>query len=705
MSNIRQAFGRLVAKAFDLQSLWLQGGEVPWTPGYSGGVNVSAAYENSDMAYSCIRRKATDISSAPLKFLVNPEDDTREVPPSHPIRKLWNRPHPSFSREQVMQLLVTYLELRGECFLAFDDPDRPTIMYPWYDPQWWKDSKTSEGELVIWRMQHQTMIREWLPSEVMYHRYVSVAEPLRGQPPLRAAAKKYAIATGGDSLQESLIKRGGERSILYEAPLDYTPDQREAALAALRGRRQRDNTIGRDQMLPVGIKVVDPRFVQDDYDILAALPRSDEGICNVYGVPASLLSGKEDNYATFKGRMRIYWSNTLVPAIRGIESAFDRYFGLHFGVYVRFDLGQIEALKDNYGELVDVAVKLVTNGVPWREVNDRLALGLDADSIPTADTWLVNGMLLPADVLIEEAHNPPPPPPTPPQVPASPQPPPADDEDGKGASPQWRGNNISRSLLITRARDPRAVLARTRRMAALERSVKLKWRTLMHDTKSKAVRAVERAGNDSVKLKRFLTELEEPTRTATQNITHPAHITSAREGMLSVLLLLGKADYSDQQDILEKAAPELSPNTKTWIRMRTNFIDQRNKRLFREILDTAQRAVIEGLEVSNVADLVADKFSNYAARAATIGRTEVGCAFNVSRFEEMKEQGFEKHEWLTAEDELVRDDHANCDGEVVTIGDQFSCGLAFPMEDGGEPEQVINCRCSTIPAGGGDNED
>ena len=50
-------------------------------------------------------------------------------------------------------------------------------------------------------------------------------------------------------------------------------------------------------------------------------------VCAVYGMSKSLLGMEDiDKYATFEGRMRIYWLQQLVPLLHGIERAFDRYF-------------------------------------------------------------------------------------------------------------------------------------------------------------------------------------------------------------------------------------------------------------------------------------------------------------------------------------------------------------------------------------------
>ena len=63
----------------------------------------------------------------------------------------------------------------------------------------------------------------------------------------------------------------------------------------------------------------------------------------------------------------------------------------------------------------------------------------------------------------------------------------------------------------------------------------------------------------------------------------------------------------------------------------------------------------------------------------------------------MAEQQFTKHEWVTSIDESTRESHADQDAQVVRIGSRFDNGLSYPQETGAPAEDVINCRCETIP--------
>lgn len=90
------------------------------------------------------------------------------------------------------------------------------------------------------------------------------------------------------------------------------------------------------------------------------------------------------------------------------------------------------------------------------------------------------------------------------------------------------------------------------------------------------------------------------------------------------------------------------------------------------------------------------------ARANRIASTETTKSYNAARVEEMKRNGIESHQWLSARDAIVRESHAigtGVDGEIRQVGDLFSNGVAYPGEGGAAPaSEVVNCRCTTVPA-------
>jgi uncharacterized protein with gpF-like domain len=62
--------------------------------------------------------------------------------------------------------------------------------------------------------------------------------------------------------------------------------------------------------------------------------------------------------------------------------------------------------------------------------------------------------------------------------------------------------------------------------------------------------------------------------------------------------------------------------------------------------------------------------------------------------------GVEWKEWLTAGDERVRDMHVAADGQITKLDDYFNVGgeyLMYPGDPNGSPENIINCRCVSLP--------
>lgn len=288
--------------------------------------SVASAYETSWIAYACIRRLAQDAAGVPLLFLVDKDDPEREVPDTHPTRRLFEHPGSYFSTAELVQWIVTYLNMRGEFFLPFDDPFRPTQLVPHTDPRHWRD--VVDGlELAGWEYRHNGVEFHLLPDETIHHGLVSPGRPFRGQAPLQAAAKAFGIETGADTLTENIVARGGEKSMLFSSELDVTRQQRDQAIAMLRARRSGDARVGQDTLLPNGVKPLDPKFIDDDMKVLDAAAAQPDKISAVYGVPRSLLGFEDvDKFATFEGRKRMYYTDTLVPMLAGIAAAFDRMF-------------------------------------------------------------------------------------------------------------------------------------------------------------------------------------------------------------------------------------------------------------------------------------------------------------------------------------------------------------------------------------------
>lgn len=90
-----------------------------------------------------------------------------------------------------------------------------------------------------------------------------------------------------------------------------------------------------------------------------------------------------------------------------------------------------------------------------------------------------------------------------------------------------------------------------------------------------------------------------------------------------------------------------------------------------------------------------------ASRARTVARTENGIAWSVGRHQQMLEASVMAESWITARDPRVRSSHLTMEGQCRPIEEPFTTGaghlLMHPLDPAGPAEEVINCRCTTLP--------
>lgn len=122
----------------------------------------------------------------------------------------------------------------------------------------------------------------------------------------------------------------------------------------------------------------------------------------------------------------------------------------------------------------------------------------------------------------------------------------------------------------------------------------------------------------------------------------------------------------------------------------------------RQLRESIGAARAEGLGTGGVAKRIRDDLGGTIARARShvIARTETHQAANAAQHFAAESLGRDdmKREWISAEDERTREDHAEANGQVVGLEQPFTVGgvlLMYPGDMGGPPEQVINCRCTT----------
>lgn len=129
-----------------------------------------------------------------------------------------------------------------------------------------------------------------------------------------------------------------------------------------------------------------------------------------------------------------------------------------------------------------------------------------------------------------------------------------------------------------------------------------------------------------------------------------------------------------------------------------------------ELWFNARTGIAEGLaageDMPTIAERVRDAAGVTEPRARVIARTESHGARNTVNAASVRRaasafgspSAFARR-WQAAEDERTRQTHRDADGQTVPLSEPFTVGRAsldFPGDPSGPPEEVINCRCTTI---------
>lgn len=117
-----------------------------------------------------------------------------------------------------------------------------------------------------------------------------------------------------------------------------------------------------------------------------------------------------------------------------------------------------------------------------------------------------------------------------------------------------------------------------------------------------------------------------------------------------------------------------------------------------QIVSAVARGYADGLGQAGVARYISDLIPEFTqARSALIARTETHGAANYGSNEAARETGLRlRREWISADDDRTRADHADANGTIVGMDEAFDIGgssLMYPGDPSGPPEQTINCRC------------
>jgi HK97 family phage portal protein len=690
-------------------------------------------YAEIPVVNRCIMECAENASSVPFRVVEGDPEEPTAVE-GDPFNDVLQHPNESQNGQEFACACFTLLETVGAAFILM--PGREVGGLPTYmkaiSPSTADPVYDAAHTLKAWRFSgHDGKPILYETHQVMVIKYADPDRPDGWISRLDVLRRAMAMTWSADAWNLAFFEHGADPGGIFMAKSNMPGDIIEEFKQDLRDHNQGATNRGNPLVLSGGLEYVPFPSSHREMEFFQGLERSDLLTHAVFGVPPEITGFKTGTYENQQQARRAFWKFSLLPRMRKFEAAFRELmrFATAGRRWVAFDLSKVAELQEDLLEKLEKADRLQKLGYSMNEVNERLKLGMK--NRPEGDRRLVPAGLQPLDEIgMGPEYNPE----TaaravgftarPPRLagsegprllaPASPS-----ASSPVGSAPPGQAGEAAPMGNVERAADDVVIDVLDGRVyKALPPGCIAKGMTRYHATQfAKAVAKLEKAFES--KVRRHFMDLRAMTLQAVGAAfgKDAGDVICKELGVANLLNLWGGGWASHSAKLVRIVSPLYEAAARTGIdtladeigmdlidvpeSVKTALMSRRQEIV--GVDDTMRRrlheAIAEGIGTGNLADLqesVRDVFNVGAKRAQDIARTEMFGAVDEARFLTMREANVPFHEWLTAGDEVVRDTHKDCDGEVRRVGEPFPNGLLYPHDASAPAGEVINCRCRAV---------
>tara|TARA_R100000005_G_scaffold96379_1_gene82775 strand:- start:2116 stop:3339 length:1224 start_codon:yes stop_codon:yes gene_type:complete len=201
-------------------------------------------------------------------------------------------------------------------------------------------------------------IIDYSPSEIIHIKENSFNSIYRGVPRLKPAYRTMQLLASMRNFQDNFFKNGAVPGLVLKSPNTLSEKIKERMLAAWRARYNPSTGGRRPLILDGGLEIDNLTEVNfKDLDFQAAIEANEKIILQAIGVPPLLLDS--GNNANIRPNHRLYYLETVLPIVRKINFAFERFFGFDLSE----DVSNIPALQPELKDSAAYYSTLVNTGI------------------------------------------------------------------------------------------------------------------------------------------------------------------------------------------------------------------------------------------------------------------------------------------------------------------------------------------------------
>lgn len=699
--------------AFIHQRGWRQS----WASGESSGgggsgVQLTQEAQNSAWVFACLQAIAGPVRSMPLKWYAGGGSDGEELQDTE-LADFWRAPAETSSGllplGDFLELSLHWINLKGQAVYILDDTwlargmKRSPLLLARAD----RLAPIMRGDAIIgWAFSDGSGHRATLlPEQVIRPRFINPYNDAEGLSPLQAARVAVEADHAAGLFARNVANSNGDQGVYVIQKSGTLSQEQQAQIVAALRQKARLSRAGDYQpaFLTGDLSIEDPKIKTVDAAFVSGRTASQQEIFVAFGVPPSMSTstasysvGSASDWYRLINDTCLKHSRRLCEAISQVE-----YRRTGRRLYCEQDFSGHPTMAAVRDERMKTAAEMWKTGIPWDVLSKVHNLGLP----PFAGS---DQSFLPLNLAPVESRAPAPLP-----VPearvlikgqadalgdlralfeqrlAAPVPAPCNDpahDHTHKAAPDAKRLALWLSLMAARKPSEKLFESKFKR-----RLMEARAETLANiESTEKALAGVRTRG-----ILDLLFDLASFTAQVASDFM------AAHRSTLSTALEQVAAEVG-------AASPWEMPPERVLIHLRDreNKIKDATRTVHERIKRELEAGISKGETSKELAARVRSSFNVEAQHAETIALTETSAAYGLSRHESLAGLGFERRQWLSAQDGNVRDAHVLMDGQSAPMDEPF----IVPMANGGIEEMqhpgdakasagnVIRCRCVEIAA-------
>ena len=315
--------------------------------------NYRSAYEQLEVVNRAVNMIVDDVADIPfevqekIKGITPVVDNIRRTRVDLILNK---EPNPfqdvnTFKRNLIIDLLID-----GNIFVYFDGAH--LYQLPAQNVTIHSDTKT-----YIEKFEYDGHI-EYSPREIIHIKENSFQSLYRGVPRLKPAYRTMYLLDNMRKFQDNFFKNGAVPGLVLKSPNTLSERIKERMLTAWALRYNPASGGRRPLILDGGLEVDALTKINfKELDFQSSINANEKIILEAMGVPPILLDG--GNNANIRPNHRLYYLETIIPIVRKIGYAFERYFGFKLNE----DVSNIPALQPELRDQAAYYQALVNSGI------------------------------------------------------------------------------------------------------------------------------------------------------------------------------------------------------------------------------------------------------------------------------------------------------------------------------------------------------